>query len=48
MNLDDISKPDYFGKKVQNGYLGTLRPGPIGHVQLPIQTLSERSLVGLL
>ena len=32
--LGDISKPEYFEKEVQNGYQGTLRTGPIGHVQL--------------
>ena len=32
IDLDDISKPDYFGKEVQNGYQGIFRTGPIGHV----------------
>ena len=34
LDLDDIFKPDYFGKEVQNGYRGTFQTRPIGHVQL--------------
>ena len=34
IHLGDISKPEYFGKEVQNGYQGTFQTGPIGHVQL--------------
>ena len=45
MDLDDISKPDYFEKEVQNSYQGTSRKGPIQHIRLPIQTLSDRSPV---
>ena len=34
MHLGDISKPEYFGKEVQNGYQGTFQTGPIGPVRL--------------
>ena len=34
IHLEDISKPDYFKKEVQNGYLETFRTESIGHVQL--------------
>ena len=32
MHLGNISKPEYFGKEVQNGYQGTFWTEPIGHV----------------